>query len=243
MRRFADLHLKPNLQDMEQTQRMIAKAAELGYRVIAIPMPTRQLSKYTLQLRVLCRENGLDFVSRVNLNPHSPSELTSQLRKLRRRIEVIGVLCESKAVARQAAKDRRVDLLNFPSDPRKRFFDTSEAELASGALAALEIEVNPLITLEGPARIRLLSALRRESAIAALYKVPVIVSSGAANILSMRKPREMAALTMLFDMDKKQALDAVSKTPLGIVERNREKLGSNFIAPGIRLIRRGKDCP
>ncbi|MBC7129942.1 hypothetical protein H5T51_01810 [Candidatus Bathyarchaeota archaeon] len=242
-RKFVDLHLKPNLHDMEQTQKMIVKAAELGYHVIAVSLPVNQFDKYEAQLRVLCEERGLNFVSRVDLTPRTPKELTHLLRKLRRRIEVIGVTCDSKAVARQAAKDRRVDLLNFPADPRKRFFDAAEAELASGALAALEIDVNPLIMLEGAARIRLLSALRREVAIARDYEVPVIISSGAPSELAMRKPREMVALTMLFDMDRTQALDAVSKVPRSIVERNREKLSPNFIAPGIRLIRRGKDCP
>jgi hypothetical protein len=34
----------------------------------------------------------------------------------------------------------------------------------------------------------------------------------------------------------------VSKNPVGIVSRNREKLGSGFVAPGISVVRRGKDC-
>jgi RNase P/RNase MRP subunit p30 len=58
----------------------------------------------------------------------------------------------------------------------------------------------------------------------------------------MRKPLEMAALATLFDLDKPSALGAVSKNPLEIVKRNREKLSPRFIAPGIRLIRMGKNC-
>ncbi|MEM0254374.1 MAG: RNase P subunit p30 family protein [Candidatus Bathyarchaeia archaeon] len=243
MRRFADLHLRPDLGDMEQAQRMIAKAAELGYKVIAIPLSISQLDKYKNQLQVLCRERGVDFVSRVDIKPRTSSELTRILRKIRRKVEVVGVICDSKAVARQAAKDRRVDLLNFPADARKRFFDEAEAELASRALASLEIDISPLITLEGPPRIRLLSTLRREVATATDYGVAIVVSSGANEEMLMRKPLEVAALTMLFDMDRAQALDAISKTPMSIVERNREKLSPNFVAPGIRIIKRGNDCP
>jgi len=246
MRRiFADLHLQPNLGDMEQTRRMIVKAYELGYCLIAMPVPfsPNLAEKYVQQLRGLCQEKAIDFVSRLDLKPKTPKELLQLLRRFRRKYELIAVICESKAVARQAAKDHRVDLLNFPlTDPRRRFFDKAEAELASKSQASLEIDMKSLLILKGTARIRLLSTLRREAAIAKDFQVPIVVSSGATSELLMRKPLEMAALANLFDLDKPSALDTVSKNPLAVVKRNREKLSPSFIAPGIRLIRMGKNC-
>lgn len=240
---FADLHLMPDLGSVEQTRRMMSKASELGYRLIATPLPKSFSENHIQRLRGISQEAALDFASRLDLKPKTPKELLYYLRKFRRKFEVIAVICESKTVARQAAKDRRVDLLNFPAlDPRKRFFDNAEAELASKSLAALEIDVKPLITLKGSSKIKLLSVLRREAATAKKFHVPIVVSSGATNDLLMRKPLEMAALASLFDLDGTTAVDAVSKNPLTIVKRNREKLSPNFIAPGIRLIRRGSDC-
>jgi ribonuclease P/MRP protein subunit RPP1 len=167
----------------------------------------------------------------------------NQLRKFRRKFEVTCVLCENKEVARQAAKDRRVDLLNFPSiNYTERFFDRAEAELACMSVAALEFDVKPLFVLEGPMRVRLLSTLRREVAVAREFRVPVVVSSGVANEALLRKPREVAALAGLFGFDEPSALDAVSANPVSIVKRNREKLSRGFVAPGIRVIREGKDC-
>ncbi|MBS7621709.1 hypothetical protein KEJ32_06330, partial [Candidatus Bathyarchaeota archaeon] len=238
-------HLQPNVGDMEQTKQMIAKASELGYRLIAVPTPLLQglAEKYAQQLKDLCREKTLDFASRLDLKPKTPKELLHFLRRFRRKYEIIAVMCNSKAVARQAAKDHRVDLLNFPAtDPRRRFFDKAEAELASKSQASLEIEIKPLLVLKGPTRIRLLSTLQRETAIAKDFHVPIVVSSGATSELLIKKPLEMAALATLFDLDKPSALDAVSKNPLAIVKRNREKLSPSFVAPGIRLIRMGKDC-
>ncbi|MDW8022948.1 MAG: RNase P subunit p30 family protein [Nitrososphaerota archaeon] len=241
---FADVHLKPDLSDIEQTRRMIMKAAELGYRLVAVPLPLGSAENHIRQLRSLCKEASIDFASRLDLKPKTAEELVRSLRKSRRRFEIICVMCESKAVARQAAKDRRVDLLNFPeTDFRKRFFDEAEAELASKSLASIEIDVKPLLTLEGMARVRLLATLQREVAIAQNFRIPIVVSSGATDDSTMRKPLDVKALTILFDMDRTQALNAVSKNPLAIVKRNREKLSPKFIAPGIRLIRRGKDCP
>ncbi len=242
---FADLNLQPNLGDMEHARRMIFKASELGYRLIAIPVPPSPslAEKYVQQLRGICQEKAVDFASRLNLKPKTPRELLQLLRRFRRKFEIIAVICESKALARQAAKDHRVDLLNFPfTDPHRRFFDEAEAELASNSQASLEIEIKPLLTLKGPARIRLFSALQKEVATAKSFQVPIVISSGATSELLLRKPLEMAALTTLFDLDKPSALNAVSKYPMAIVRRNREKLSPRFVAPGIRLIRMGKDC-
>ena len=240
---YADLHLCPNLDNEKQTAHMIRKAAALGYRLIAIPVPLSLTEKKVRWLRNLCEETGIEFASRIDLKPRTPRELIVNLRRLRRKFEIIAVLCETKQVARQAAKDRRVDLLNFPAiNFRRRFFDKAEAELASSGLTAFEIDVKPLIMFEGAARVRLMSNLRKEVAIAQKFRVPTIVSSGVSDELHMRKPRELAALASLFDLKETAALEAVSKNPVAIVKRNREKLSPRFVAPGIRVIRRGKDC-
>jgi ribonuclease P/MRP protein subunit RPP1 len=96
--------------------------------------------------------------------------------------------------------------------------------------------------VSGSARVRLLACLRREVQLAKAFNVPIILSSGAPNPRLLRKPREMAALASLFSLGEMEALDAVSTNPAGIVKRNREKLSPEFVAPGIRLIKEGKDC-
>jgi RNase P/RNase MRP subunit p30 len=240
---YADLHLCPNLRDPEQVSRIINKASKLGYRLLAIPFPPNCMIEEIEKIRNMCKEVDIDLASRVDLRPRSSEELIRNVRKLRRRFEMLAVLCDSKGVARQAAKDRRVDLLNFPSlDYRSRFFDIAEAELASSSLASFEIDVKPLLTLESPARTRLIANLRREAVAAQALHVPIVLSSGVSDELLIRKPMELAALASLFDLRKDLALEAVSKNPLTIVKRNREKLDTRFIAPGIRVVRRGKDC-
>lgn len=242
-RAYADLHLCPDLRDSEQVSQMINKASRLGYSLIAITLPPNSTQEEIQRLQNLYREAKIDLASRVDLKPKSPKELLNNLRKLRRAFEIVAVICESKNVARQAAKDRRVDILNFPStDFRGRFFDRAEAELASNALACLEIDVKQILTLEAAVRVRLLTSLRRETATAKGFQIPIVLSSGVSNAMHMRKPMDLAALASLFDLDKNDALEAISKNPMAIVKRNREKLSSRFVAPGIQIIRRGKDC-
>ena len=242
-RAFVDLHLRVNPNDAAVAREVIGKAAELGYRLIAIPFSLETRETEAEKLREICLNAKIDFASRIDLYPRTKDQLTHLLRKLRRRFELVGVVCENKEVARQAAKDRRVDLLSFQSlDYRSRFFDWAEAELASSSLAALEIDLKPLLVLEGPSRVRLLSCLRREVSIANEFHVPVIISSGVSSRQLLRKPREMAAFASLFGLSEVTALDAVSINPLAIVRRNREKLSRGFVAPGIRVVKEGRDC-
>jgi len=243
MRKFVDLHLQPSVKDSDQVEKMVTRSSELGYRLVGIPLPPNVTREKVRQLKGICKDVGIDLFTRLDLTSKTPRQLLHELRHFRRRFEVISVVCTSKAVARQAAKDRRVDLLSFPAmSSRGRFFDRAEAQLASQALSSLEVDVAPLLSLKGFSRIRLLSSLRKEVAIAKKFGVPVAVSSGATNVHFMRGPCDCAALASLFGMAVPLALRAVSETPLTIVERNRQKLSPDFVAPGIRLVRRKKGC-
>ncbi len=242
-REFVDLHLRVNGKDPTATMKTLSKAASLGYRLISIPSQPEIGLEETVKLRNASKDLGLDFASRIDLRPRSQNELLSQLRRFRRKFEVVCVLCENKEVARQAAKDRRVDLLSFPQlDYHRRFFDRAEAELASNSLATLEIDMKPLLILDGASRVRFLSSLRRETTVARDFHMPIIVSSGVSELMLLRKPREMAALAQLFGLEGDLALDAVSQNPAAIVKRNRAKLSSSFVAPGIRVVKEGRDC-
>ena len=242
---YVDLHLKPStIEDLEAARRLIKESAKLGYRLVGVTLPKDVKTEEVESLKDYCKSEGVDLASRVDLSPKTSRELLEELRRVRRRFEIVAVECNTKEVARQAAKDRRVDLLSFTSpEPGGRFFDAAEAELVSGALSALEVDMAPLLVLSGASRVRLLSSLRREIFIAEKFGVPIVLSSGASERLLLRKPREYMALAGLFDMNLEAARLALSETPLSIVERNRRKLGPSYVAPGVYVVRRGGDCP
>jgi len=241
-RTFTDLHLLANLRDQTESKRIIERASEFGYTRISTPASSKITREGLTYLKDLSKEAGLDFVSRVDFRPRNETELTHFLRRFRRCFEVICILCDTKEIARQAAKDRRVDLVNFPSiDYHRRFFDRAEAELAHSSIAAFEVDIKPLLILDGPPRIRLLTSLRREVDLACEFKVPLILSSGTEEFRLMRFPKDMASVAYLFGMDEATALDAISTNPEEIVKRNRKKLSERFIAPGISIVEGGKN--
>jgi RNase P/RNase MRP subunit p30 len=238
---FADLHLRVNPQDSLSTKLLIEKAAKFGYRQISIPFTSQLDDAQISGLKAACSQAGLDFVVRADFKPRNQEDLMRFLRKFRRKAEVICVVCDEKEIARSAAKDHRVDLINFPSlDYHKRFFDRAEAELAYSNQTALEVDIKSLLILEGPPRVRLLSSLRREVALAKEFHVPIVLSSGVSEERLMRMPRDLASIAYLLGLSEPEALDAVSINPTSIVATNREKLSQKFVAPGITVIKEGK---
>lgn len=242
MRRFADLHLCPPIENLDQVKRMVGRSSELGYALVGITLPKGITEDTIHQLQSICHDASIDFAKRIDLTPRTSRELLHDLRRFRRRFEVVSVMCASKAVARQAAKDRRVDILSFSAtNLRTRFFDYAEAELASNALSGLEIDMAALLALTGFQRVRLISRLRQEVTIAKKFNVPVIISSGAADEHLLRGPHDYAALASLFDLTTQLSLRALSENPLEMVKRNRGKLSPDYLAPGLRIVKRGDE--
>ena len=226
MRTFVDLHLKPGAPS--EVALILETAEILGFSGVAIT--NIRDSRGARQ--------GIDVISRIDLKPRNQRDLTSSLNRVRRRYEIVSVECASKPVARQAAKDHRVDILNFSpsaSNRRKVGFDHQEASLASGANCAYEVNACDILG-QGPLALsRLLPILRREVENARRYDVPVVLSSGAVDPLLMRGPRDLAALMGLIDREI-DWLDSVSTNPWKIVERNREKLSTGFVVPGVKVV-------
>jgi ribonuclease P/MRP protein subunit RPP1 len=226
MRIFVDLHLKPGAQS--EMASILETAEILGFSGIAITNTGNSRE---------ARE-GLDVISRIDLKPRNQRDLGSSLKRVRRRYEIVSVECASKPVARQAAKDHRVDILNFSpsaSNRRKVGFDHQEASLASGANCSYEVNACDILG-QGPLALsKLLPILRREVENARRYDVPVVLSSGAVEPLLMRGPRDLAALMGLIGREV-DWLDAVSTNPWRMVERNREKLSPGFVVPGVKVV-------
>jgi ribonuclease P/MRP protein subunit RPP1 len=226
MRTFVDLHLKPGTPS--EIASMLETAKKLGFSGVAV---TRADSSPGTQ-------EGLDVINRIDLKPRNQRDLTSSLNRVRRRYEVVSVECASKSVARQAAKDHRVDILNFlpsASNRKKVGFDHQEASLASGSNCVYEVNACDILG-QGPLALsKLLPILRREVENARRYDVPVVLSSGATEPLLMRGPRDLSALMGLIDGEV-DGLDTVSTNPWRVVKVNREKLRRGFVVPGVKVV-------
>ena len=231
MRHFVDL----NLRDPENPSlllEMLELASDIGFKsvVISSHMPVSQ------EIKDQTQSIGLDIASRVDLKPKNLNELSKSLRRVRRRFEIVAIQCKSKAISRQAAKDHRVDILNFEFNGGKNRvgLDHQGATLAASSNCAYELTINDLLDSSIRDRPRIIFNMRKDIWNAKQESVPVVISSGARTLLKMREPRAIASIMSLFEIPEDEGLDAVSTNPKKILEKNRKKLEPGFVSPGVR---------
>ncbi len=223
MRGFIDLQIIPA---PGETAIMLDHARQLGYSAVGCVGDTQP-------------DSSIDVVSRLNVEPRSQQELQQTLRDKRLRYEVISVMCLSRGVAHQAAKDPRVDLLRFTGYPSRRrgvWLDRQNAAAAGESGCLYEVVAGELLTQDPEKLGHLIEQLRKEVINAHRYDVPLVLSSGASSIHSMRDPRSLAALMSLVGLGEEESLDMVSVNPWALVERNRDKLSESYVSPGVRVM-------
>ena len=223
MRRFVDLQILPG---PGKTAEMLSHANHLGYSAVGCGGDTPSNAP-------------IDVISRLNIAPMSQQDLQRMLKGNRRKHEVISVLCLSKGVARQAAKDPRVDLLRFPRDTSRRrtvWLDRQQASLAGESGCHYEVVASDLL-IQDPEKLGyVIKQLRKEVLNARRSDVPVVLSSGANSVHDMRDPKSLAALMSLVGLGEEESLDLVSVNPSALVERNRDKLSASYVSPGVRVM-------
>jgi RNase P/RNase MRP subunit p30 len=206
VRHWVDLHLKP--QTPELAAEMETLATSLGYSHVASTKP-------------------VGVATRIDVEARHGKELQDALRRNRRRCDVLAVRCLSKEVARQAARDDRIDIIQFPDDPAQRkqnHLDHHEAELLDGAGRTYEINLCDLLATSPMQLSKAINLIKKDLAVATRHEIPLILSSGATTPLAMREPRALTALASLLDIDEEYAADMLSTNPEAILERNHAKL-------------------
>jgi ribonuclease P/MRP protein subunit RPP1 len=223
VRRFIDLQILP---EPEKTAEMLSHANYLGYSAVGCAGDAPS-------------DTPIDVISRLDVAPRSQQDLQRTLKRNRLRHEVISVLCLSKGVARQAAKDPMVDLLRFPREPSRRktvWFDRQNASLAGEGGCHYEVVAGDLLTQDPEKLGYVIKQLKKEVLNARRYDVPVVLSSGADSVHGMRDPRSLAALMSIVGLGEEESLDLLSVNPSNLVERNRDKLSASYVSPGVRVM-------
>lgn len=224
MRRYTDLNIRSS-ENTKELQKTLRKASEIGYSTVAVSF-TSNANEHIQDVKAFCRSIGLDMATRVDLQPESSGSLFAALGRLRPKFDVLAVRSTKKEISRLAAKDKRVDILNYrhgDTANRRLYFDHQEAAIASDSLCSLEIEAATILESNPLQKARALSTMIREAGLAKKFNVPIVISSGASDPYGLRTPRDLASLLTLLDLDLDTCLRAVSETPTLIANRNRAR--------------------
>jgi len=232
MRTYADLHLCPPLDDLDNARSMAGLLAELQVRLVGLVVPPERLTPLPAIVE-LFRTEGIDVAKRLNLRPRSKEELLRSLRRLRGKYELISVECSVPSVSRVAVRDRRVDLVHFAGREHSNML---RGKVAKTFRAAMEIRLSDLTSAPGLGAA--LHRLKREIETTVQGSTRVIGSTAASNPHELRSPRDIAAILTVIGLPLESALEAVSEVPLEIVKKNRLKLEQPQFMEGVRIVRR-----
>ncbi|RLF07914.1 MAG: hypothetical protein DRJ60_01605 [Thermoprotei archaeon] len=234
-RRYADLHIKIT-DEGDPPELLIKMARHLGFSLIALSVESFHKLKLLEPLKKLGDNLGLDIAFRLDLRPSNPNDLKFYLRKFRRKIEIIAVYCHNVAIARIAARDRRVDITFYNPENMLSIFDEGQVSLLIESGHYVEVNLSDLLHESSDKQARILWNYRRALGNAKKKGIPIIFSSGSSKIIDMRAPRELSALASIIIDDDPLAKNAVSITPMKLVQVNREKLSPRYVQPGVKVV-------
>ncbi|MFX0064866.1 MAG: RNase P subunit p30 family protein [Candidatus Hermodarchaeota archaeon] len=224
-----NLTISPNLSLYDDLAPFKETLRKLGYNGAVVEIPLDPIPNFK-PLEYHSKDSFFFF--RTTLQSSNIETLKTQLAKIRRKRHIIAALCTSVQITKWITLDHRVDALRFEGDNYK-LFDLATARDAAATGKVLEIPMRQIIYIPSYKRIMIIRYISKAIQTAFVKKCPVIISSGATTPMELRSPRDLAALTNLFELDYFLAIDSISTIVQDLLERNHRKLSTEFIAPNI----------
>ena len=224
-----DLNVRiPGLERLDEFEDM---AGRLGLTGIA--------SSINLDKPVVVSRKGLVLYARADLKSKRMGSMRKELGLLRRCSVIVAFPLAGVETSNWAAEDRRVDLLTLREDNIGSTLKDSTAHMAEHSGTALEIQFAAILQSTGLNRSRVLKGFREATRTALDAGMKVVLSSGATHPIHMRSPMAMTYIGIMLGMDRVDSREAVYNTPQQIIERNERKLSSEFVGPGVEIVKRG----
>jgi RNase P/RNase MRP subunit p30 len=207
-------------------------ARKIGFTGFATRNIEGELDQYS--------KKDFSVLRRADVAGRGLKSIRKQVDSVRKHSMIVSVKLTSVETANWAAEDQRVDLLTIDPSREFRFRDTT-ARLAAASDTALEIRFEPLLHLAGLNRSKVMKVYRESIRTAIESGMQVILSSGATHPLHMRSARAMQHLGELLGLEPKYAEVAVNQAALYLVERNRKRFSTDYVAEGVEILRRGTE--
>jgi len=234
--KFAEVTITPRTTSEEELVKIIDTADFLGFKILGINVHIKNLKDiYPLKNKIM-RDYKMELVSRIDVTLPDINLVKRYLRKYRRKVELISLRGISRKLIAFGCRDRRVDIIRV--DPRYKFtlFKGDIIQLLEQD-KVIELTARPLLYASNKKEfVRTLQLYAKTLRVVSKKKIKFIFGSGAGTFTEMRDARSLASvLVSLFNINYITALDSMSKNVWTLIDRNRFKLSSRFIWPGVYL--------
>ncbi len=215
---FYDFYTHPAPGNRESVALMAAVAKRYGYSGIAVTNPT---------VNNLDMAPGNFSIFPAFEIPNKRAKLRDEIKKHKEDTSILIVKGTDEYLTREAVETEGLDILLQPQK-----FNNVLAKIASDNSVTLGFNIGSIIHMRGEARIRELVLMRNNLKHARKYDIRMILTGDPDSYYDIRSPREMAALSYLIGMTEKEAFDAMSTTPLGILKRK----CPDYVQEGIEIV-------
>jgi RNase P/RNase MRP subunit p30 len=228
-RRFVDYIVPENFSDLRS---MLEIDLLLGYSQVWIGYD--QLP-HNADISKLIEEYPIEIITRLDIDGEAKTknQIITILRKQRRNTTLIAIKCYDPELTGWAAQDNRVDILKFPINQIGKLFTNSVAKLMIKFDKHLELSLANVYLSPEKFQIQIVRQIKQAMAIASRKKVSIIINSGSARINHLRSPWELISLIETISSSKVSQIDSLSKIPDKLVSKNKVKISSDYIAPGV----------
>jgi len=188
---------------------------------------------HNVDVSKLMEEYPIEIITRLDIDGKglAKNQIIPILRKQRRNTPLIAIKCYDAELTGWAAQDNRVDILSFPINQIGKLFTNSVAKLMIKFEKYLELSLAHLYLLPENARIQAVRQIKQAMNIANKKNVLMIINSGSTSVSQLRSPWDLISLAQT--LSNTSQIDSLSKIPINLVLKNKVKISSDYIAPGI----------
>lgn len=216
--KFYDISIHPMPDSLDSITKLAFEAKRYGYSGIAV-------INSTINIYLANKPENFSIYSGVEISC-KPSKLRDEIKKHKESKDILIVRGDKEEFTRAAVETEGLDIILQPVK-----FNHVLAKIASDNSIALGFDMGSVIRMRGEERIRELTVMRTNLKYARKYNLQMILTGNPYCHYDLRSPREMAALACLFGMASKEAVDAMSATPLEILKRK----SPDYIQEGIEI--------
>ena len=192
----------------------------------------------------LRKDSGIEILAGALINPKKPEDVQKMARSALEFADLIFVSGGDEEINRAASECWEVDVLCHPEgvggrdlmDQKNSGLDDVMVRFMAERGIAIEINFSGLLNSYGFSRAQVLGRIRQNILLAEKYDCPLIMTSGAADVMGMRTPRDLLSVLLSFEVDAAYAKKVFEYWPSMLVKKSGDRKNPNIITKGLEVV-------
>ena len=238
MRKFILTKLNMNEIELEPIKNLLKNILDFGFSGVFLSVSYKEYKTYKNVIKELgdAYKGSLDIATRINIDESNKSKIKSILATIRKNVDIISIGPNTRELASFVCRDGRIDIINITQNNFNLFSD-SMLRMCREHNKALEFDLIDLLHTWGDKRVRILGKLKTVAKRAYRLHVRFIITVSPKSLYDLRKPTEIIFIGRILGFPIDSVKDSISIIPLDILKINREKRTTNFVLPGVKIVK------